>query len=664
MSVDKFKWEIRKNKEEIVKIPEFFKKENISNALARIMIRRGIDTEKALNLFLYGTLKELENPFHMKGMECAVDRILEAIDKNESIVIFGDYDVDGITSTSILYRFFKKLGIKVGYYIPDRETEGYGPNVNAINNLSKTYDLLITVDCGIAAFDVFEKATKDLDVIVTDHHMPPDILPNVVSVIDPHQKDCKYGFSEMAGCGVAFSLCRAISLKKFKKDYFEDIELVALGTIADVVSLTSENRILVKEGLKRLSQTRNKGLKALLIETGILKDDLSLDNQIVRSDRISFILAPRLNAAGRIRHAKIGVELLISETDEIAKKIAKSLCEINLERQKIEREIYNYAKELVSKNDIENKKAIVISGGNWHPGVIGIVASRLLDMYNKPTFVITIKDGIGKGSCRSIPGFNIYEALKANSNLLIQFGGHKMAAGFSIKKENICLFEKQMNDYAMTKITDEDCIPMLEIEENIPLDEITLEFIHSLDLLEPFGCDNPKPLFLSKNVLVSKTRRIGSENKHFKFSVMGQEEIECVFWNCLDNTPCNIEQKIDLVYEPEIHDWYGERVQLNCKDTRISTKYALNRDSLVAVYSVLRLNDISILKEIDLIDFIFIKLNKIYEKTIIELSLKVFNELGILDKFTKEGNIFYKFNLIKEKMNLKDSKTYTKYNNY
>lgn len=664
MSVDKFKWEIRKNKEEIVKIPEFFKKENISNALARIMIRRGIDNEKSLNLFLHGTLEELENPFHMKGMECAVDRVLEAIDKNESIVIFGDYDVDGITSTSILYRFFKKLGIKVGYYIPDRETEGYGPNVSAINNLSKTYDLLITVDCGIAAFDVFEKATKDLDVIVTDHHMPPDILPNVVSVIDPHQKDCKYGFSEMAGCGVAYSLCRAISLKKFKKDYFEDIELVALGTIADVVSLTSENRILVKEGLKRLPQTRNKGLKALLIETGILKDDLSLDNQIVRSDRISFMLAPRLNAAGRIRHAKIGVELLISETDETAKKIAESLCEINLERQKIEREIYNYAKELVSKNDIENKKVIVISGVDWHPGVIGIVASRLLDMYNKPTFVITIKDGIGKGSCRSIPGFNIYEALKANSNLLIQFGGHKMAAGFSIKKENICLFEKQMNDYAMTKITDEDCIPMLEIEENIPLDEITLEFIHSLDLLEPFGCDNPKPLFLSKNVLVSKTRRIGSENKHFKFSVMGQEEIECVFWNCLDNTPCNIEQKIDLVYEPEIHDWYGEHVQLNCKDTRISTKYALNRDSLVAVYSVLRLNDISILKEIDLIDFIFIKLNKIYEKTIIELSLKVFNELGILDKFTKEGNIFYKFNLIKEKMNLKDSKTYIKYNNY
>lgn len=662
--MSKYKWNLEEKNKEVAVIPDFFKKENISDALARIMIRRGINSEDILIPFLHGSLNELENPFVMKGMKSAVDRILIAINKNENIVIFGDYDVDGITSTSILYRFFKNLGVNVGYYIPDRETEGYGPNVNAINNLAKKYDLLITVDCGIAAAKIFKEASKDIDVIVTDHHMPPDELPDVISVIDPHQKDCEYHFSEMAGCGVAYSLCRAIYLKKFNKDYFNDIELVALGTIADVVSLTDENRIFVKEGLKRLINTENKGLKALLYETGILKENEENQKKMIRSENISFIIAPRLNAAGRINHAKIGVELFTSTNDCKAKELAKKLCEINSERQKIEREIYGYAQDIVKKKDLSKEKTIVIAGENWHPGVIGIVASRLLDTYNKPSFVISIKDGVGKGSCRSIPGFNIYEALKAHSDILLQFGGHKMAAGFSIKEENIKLFEERMIKYTNEKITDEDCIPILEIEENISLNEITLDFIRSLDILEPFGCDNPKPLFLSKEILVNKTRRIGNENKHFKFSTFNnKEEIEGVFWNYENNSFCNQGQLIDVVYEPEIHNWYGEHVQLNCKDIEISYESTLNRDILVKIYNSLRKCNIRDLNENKLVEFIFEDVNYSINKIIIKLGLKVFVELGILSIFYKKYELFYKFNFFNKKFNLEDSETYKKYNN-
>lgn len=660
MNLNKYKWNLNENNY-VLKIPDFFKEEHISDELAKIIMKRGVQSKEDLNSFVNGTLKNLANPFLMKGMEEAVSRILYAIDNNESIVIYGDYDVDGITSTSILYRFFKNLGVNIGYYIPDREMEGYGPNINAINKLSDKYDLLITVDCGIAAADIFDKSVKNIDIIVTDHHMPPDILPDVVAVIDPHQKDCRYPFNEMAGCGVAYSLCRAISLKKFNKDYFEDLELVALGTIADVVSLTSENRILVKEGLKKLVKTDNKGLKALLFETGVLKPDIALNEQVVKADRISFILAPRLNAAGRIKHAKLGVELLTSINDDVAKELAIQLCEINSERQKIEREIYENAKEVLNKIDLKNKKSIVVFGENWHPGVIGIVASRLLDTYNKPSFVITIKDGIGKGSCRSIPGFNIYEALKANSDILIQFGGHKMAAGFSIKKENIKLFEKKINDYANSKITDEDCMPIINIDQTILLSEVNLDFVKSLEVLEPFGCDNPKPIFVSKNVFVNTTRRIGVDNKHLKFTL--SNDIECIYWNCTDKNTCTSGQVIDVVYEMEIHDWYGEHVQLNCKDIRFSSKYKLNRDILVDIYSDLRKSNILKLNKENLIEYVYRNLNNVYDKTIIELAISVFVELGILSILKKNGEIFYSFNIINKKFNLENSKIYKKYSN-
>lgn len=369
----------------------------------------------------------------MKGMKEAVDRISRALDGGEKIVIYGDYDVDGITSTSIMVRGLTGLHGNVGYYIPQRETEGYGLNGKALEKLAgEGYTLLITVDCGISSADLIAEAPKGLDIIVTDHHTPPDVLPQCVAVINPHQKDCHYPYKELAGCGVAYTLCRALYMKREGHDYDGTVELAALGTIADVVSLTGENRIIVKEGMKRFLHTPVKGLAALLKASGIVHEDTK---EIKRADQVSFGLAPRLNAAGRIAQASEGVKLMTTDSMEEAESLAQKLCETNVARQTIERDIFDQARERIAELHMDKDMAFVVDGKDWHPGVIGIVASRILEIYHRPVFVITIRNGVGKGSCRSIPAFNIYEALSRQSDLLLQFGGHKMAAGFpSLRK--------------------------------------------------------------------------------------------------------------------------------------------------------------------------------------------------------------------------------------
>lgn len=484
--------------------PDFFQKENISFNVAHILYKRGINTEEKLYHFRYDTLSNLANPFLMKDMHAAVERIIKAINQQESIVIYGDYDVDGITSTSILYRFLKKEGASVDFYIPNREKEGYGLNQQAIEQLAvQGTQLLITVDNGIAASDLIASAPKSMDFIITDHHMVPDKIPDAVAVINPHQEDCSYPYEDLAGCGVAFSVCRALSLAMHKQDYVDDVELVAMGTIADVVSLTGENRIFVKEGLKRLQSTSIVGIRALLEAAGIVKPD---EDKKISVEDISFGLAPRLNASGRIAHAKLGVELMIASTMTEATSIAKSLCDVNIKRQAIEREIYKEALARLHELQLESSSVMVIDGHNWNSGVIGISASRILEQYNRPVLMITIKDGIGKGSCRSTPNFDIYQALKVHENLLIQLGGHKMAAGFSIQEENIPLFREAINLYAQKNFKEEDFVPELEIEQIMPLSEMTTEFIKELEILEPCGCDNPRPLFASEGLSVLETK--------------------------------------------------------------------------------------------------------------------------------------------------------------
>lgn len=660
---NKFKWIYRSADTEKEFAPSYYGDYGISDGVARIMFRRGIDTQDKLGHFLYDTLSDLADPFLMKGMNEAVTRIQQAIDQKEKIVIYGDYDVDGITSTAILVRYLKREKAAVDFYIPVREEEGYGLNQNAIEKLAEEGNtLLITVDCGISSADLVKTAPAAIDIIITDHHQPPDIIPSCVAVVNPHQKDCHYPYKELAGCGVAFTLCRALYMRKYKKNYTDDVELAALGTIADVVSLTGENRVLVRKGMERFLSTPIKGLFALLRTTGIVNEDTK---EFLHADQISFGLAPRLNAAGRITHAKYGVQLLITESGVEAEQLAQKLCDTNIERQKIEREIYEEALNRITELHIENDKVLVIDGKNWHPGVIGIVASRILELYHRPVLVLTIRNGVGKGSCRSIPAFNMYEALGVQADLLIQYGGHKMAAGFSIDEDKISLFRKKINMYAEEILTPGDYIPVLELEETIPLDEITLDFIRSLNLLEPYGCDNPKPLFSIQNAFVETARRIGNDNRHFKCQVMqNNTPVEAIFWNAGECDPCCAGDTVNLVFEPEIHDWYGEHVQLICKDVQKAENFFLTRDFLVKIFVLLReiLKEDTILSVGEVQAVLQEKTGKEVETGTINIALAVFEELTILYRFSKNGTDYYRRRIIpNRKLDLLSSSVYRKY---
>lgn len=641
-------------------IPVFFSIHGISPLVAGILLRRGIDTEDKLKHFCYDTPADLSDPFLMKGMQAAVDRIILALQKKEPLVIYGDYDVDGITATSILYRFLKREGADVRFYIPARETEGYGLNLPAVQKLAEEgCKLLITVDNGIAAADIIAQAPETMDIIVTDHHLVPEKIPNAIAVLNPHQTDCRYPYKELAGCGVAYTVCRALALTLHNEAYEEDMELVAMGTIADVVSLTGENRILVREGLRKMRHTQIPGLAALLRAAGIVKPG---EDKPISVEDVSFGLAPRLNAAGRIAHARMGVDLLISYSREKAEHIARNLCEINVKRQAVEKGIYEEAVRRLHQLNAEKADVMVIDGHGWNPGVIGISASRILEKYNRPVLMITIKDGIGKGSCRSIPAFDIYQALKAQESLLIQLGGHKMAAGFSIREENIPEFRKAINDYAARVLSPEDFIPELELEEYLPLRELTPRFIHELEILEPCGCDNPRPLFASKNLHVNYTRHMGKDNKHFK-CMFEQDNIsrQGIFWNTGISSPCRNGDIVSAAYRAEIHEWYGENVQLICKDIIIRPEPFLNRDKMVSFYLTVKrvMDSEGPIEEIQ--HQVADRLKPSFSFQEVELMFRVFEEIHLLNRLQRGNETYYQYQPAVKKLDLYTSSTYCKY---
>lgn len=641
-------------------IPAFFSIHGISPLVAGILLRRGIDTEDKLKHFCYDTPADLSDPFLMKGMQAAVDRIILALQKKEPLVIYGDYDVDGITATSILYRFLKREGADVRFYIPARETEGYGLNLPAVQKLAEEgCKLLITVDNGIAAADIIAQAPETMDIIVTDHHLVPEKIPNAIAVLNPHQKDCRYPYKELAGCGVAYTVCRALALTLHNEAYEEDMELVAMGTIADVVSLTGENRILVREGLRKMRHTQIPGLAALLRAAGIVKPG---EDKPISVEDVSFGLAPRLNAAGRIAHARMGVDLLISYSREKAEHIARNLCEINVKRQAVEKGIYEQAVRRLHQLNAEKADVMVIDGHGWNPGVIGISASRILEQYNRPVLMITIKDGIGKGSCRSIPAFDIYQALKAQESLLIQLGGHKMAAGFNIREENIPEFRKAINDYAARVLSPEDFIPELELEEYLPLRELTPRFIHELEILEPCGCDNPRPLFASKNLHVNYTRHMGKDNKHFK-CMFEQDNIsrQGIFWNTGISSPCRNGDIVSAAYRAEIHEWYGENVQLICKDIIIRPEPFLNRDKMVSFYLTVKrvMDSEGPIEEIQ--HQVADRLKPSFSFQEVELMFRVFEEIHLLNRLQRGNETYYQYQPAVKKLDLYTSSTYCKY---
>ena len=539
---------------------------DISELLAKILVKRNVIEDEKLEVFLRPTRKDFYDPFLMPDMEIAVNRIIRAIENKEKIMIFGDYDVDGITSITVLKKFLLDRGATVSEYIPNRLNEGYGLNKNAIKKIAEEkYDLMVTVDCGISGIEEVEYAsTLGLETIVTDHHEPGEILPSALAVVDAKRKDNKYPFNQLAGVGVAFKLIQAISIKLGleEKEYLKYLDIVCVGTISDIVPLVDENRVITKLGLKLVEVTKNIGLKTLLEVSGY---------KTIDSNTISFGIAPRINACGRMGHEREALKLFLTEDSEEAKNIAEKLNEYNKERQEIEKRIFNEAVDEIENKEEQNNSVIVLGKENWHHGVIGIVASKITDLYFKPSILICFEEETGKGSGRSIPGFDLYEALSNCKENITKFGGHSMAIGITVEKENFEKFKKDFEEYAQNSNIS-DIIPIIEIDEEIMLKDISIKDVSELKLLEPFGEANKMPLFMCKNLKIQSIRSL-TEGKHLKLSLKDDNVwIDAIGFNLGHLAEeYRIGDKVDVVGTLEINQYNGrESIQINLKDIRKS----------------------------------------------------------------------------------------------
>lgn len=491
---------------------------HIPKIIATILLNRGVKDED-IPAFIKKSMADIINPTLMLDMDKAVERINAAIDNKEKIAVYGDYDVDGITSTALLYEFLAGLGAEVEYYIPDRKGEGYGINIMAVNKLLKQgVKLLITVDCGITAIGEVEFAKlQKMDVIITDHHTCKDRLPTAAAaILNPKRPDCEYPFDALAGVGVAFKLALAIAVSRRMntKEVFEKyIDIAALGTVADVVPLLGENRIIVDKGLAALQNPKRIGIRAIMEVAGVM-------GKSVTASTIAFAIAPRLNAAGRLGTATTAVELLLTKDENRAREIALDLDAENKERQQTEKEIFDEAIELIAKDaNFEKKKVIVLAHEDWHQGVIGIVASRLSDMYYKPCILISHSNGNGKGSGRSIKSFNLFDALSHCEKYLTDFGGHAVAAGLNINVSDIEEFTKAINKYADETLTEKDMIPTVEIDCPISEQSVSLDNARLISKLEPFGMSNEKPIFAIASAEVVAVGAVGMDNKHLRLRI-------------------------------------------------------------------------------------------------------------------------------------------------
>jgi single-stranded-DNA-specific exonuclease len=504
------KWEFyEENSEEIIDIA---KKHNISELLTKILVNRGITDDKEIDTFLNPTRNDFYDPYLMPDMDKAVERIIKAINNQEKVMIYGDYDVDGITSITVLKKFLEERGLKTGHYIPNRLEEGYGLNENAIRSIAEQkYTLMITVDCGISGIEEVELANQlGIETIITDHHEQSESLPNAYAIINAKRKDSQYPFRGLAGCGAVFKLIQAISLRLGleEKEFLKYLDIVCVGTISDIVPLVDENRVIAKLGLKLVAQTRNIGLRELILQSGYKKID---------SNTISFGVAPRINACGRMGYQEEALDLFLTNNIEEAREITARLNSYNLERQTKEKDIFEQAIKELEKEDIEKLNTIVLSGDNWHHGVIGIVASKLTEKFYKPTILICFEDNIGKGSGRSLPGFDLHEALVETSAYLEKYGGHEMAVGLSLKKEKYNDFKLAFEEIAKSKNI-QQIIPVIKIDSIITAKDVNKKTIQDLEMLEPFGEKNKNPIFVYKNLKIDSIRAL-SEGKHLKLTL-------------------------------------------------------------------------------------------------------------------------------------------------
>lgn len=489
-----------------------------SEYLIQLLLQRGINNLEGAKNYFKPSLDDLHDPFLIKDMDKAVDRILKAIKNGEKILIFGDYDVDGTTSIAMMYSFFKEFYNAVDFYVPDRYTEGYGISIKGIN-YAKNNDisLIISLDCGIKAIDKVDYANSlSIDFIIFDHHIPGRKLPDAVAILDPLRKDCDYPFKYLSGCGVGFKLIQALGKKLLisKEKIYSYLDLVAISIASDLVSITGENRILARYGIEQLMKNPRIGLKVLIPKDGCFQLN-------VRD--IVFSIAPKINAAGRIGHASQAVRLLLSDNETSARVLVSSISELNNQRKELDSSITETAIRQIKESGQENNFTTIVYDDSWHKGVLGIVASRLTEHYYKPTLVFTKVNGEWCASARSVKDFDIYQAIDDCSDLLTKFGGHKFAAGLSLKEENFPIFREKFENIVRKKIQDYQRIPSLDIDLEIPFDAIDTKFICMIIRMSPFGPGNMPPLFLSKNLIYAdKHRLIGKDNNHIILSVYQQ----------------------------------------------------------------------------------------------------------------------------------------------
>jgi len=563
------RWRI-KQKPDADKVAQLAKQLNGNEIVSTLLLQRGITTFDEAKKFFRPSLQDLHDPFLMKDMDKAVVRMETAIANHEKILVYGDYDVDGTTAVALFYTFLKSLNADCSFYIPDRYAEGYGISFMGIDFAkSENVSLIIALDCGIKALDKVSYAKeKGIDFIICDHHRPGDKLPDAIAVLDPKRNDCNYPYDELCGCGIGFKLAQAIAQKRnIPIENLENLlDLVAVAIAADLVPVTGENRVLSTFGLQRINTSPRPGFKAML-EMAKLKRAATISDVV-------FILAPRINAAGRIEHGKLAVELLTSLDEPTANAAAEVVNKNNLDRRDLDKAITTHAMEMMlASHEMQTRKSTVVFDASWHKGVVGIVASRLIEKYYRPTIVLTESNGKVTGSARSVRDFDVYEAIEACSDLLIQFGGHKYAAGLTLEPENVNAFIEKFEQEVSIRITEEQMIPEIEIDAEITFEKIDGGFYNVLKQFAPFGPGNMNPVFLTHNVCDRGWARIVGE-KHLKFDLINPENPNRIFpaigfglghfLGMLAN-----KNEVDVCYAIEENEYNGKvSLQLNVKDIR------------------------------------------------------------------------------------------------
>lgn len=566
---------------------EFFKNFDFPKSIAQLLWNRGLKTEKEVANFLEADYeKGVHNPFLFKGMKKAAERIVKAVENKEKIVVYGDYDADGICSSAILHAVFKLLGADFRVYIPDRFKGGYGLTLTSINEIiaEKKPDLIITVDCGISSGEEVEFLNKQgIDAVILDHHLPPEKLPAAVAVVDAKQDGDTYPFKFLCATGVVFKTCRAIletqkivKMADLQRESFEKwlLDLVAIATVADMVPLFDENRIFVKYGLKVCAKARRLGLKTLMINAGIKKKEEGDSFPVefdVKEDDLGFAIGPRVNAASRVNHATDAFELLICESQKEAEWLAEKLSATNRERQNLTEQVRVDVEKRIAEKPLP--KIIVEGADVWSSGVIGIAAAKILDKYHRPVFLYREEDGFLRGSCRSIPNFNVVEAMKKCGDIFEEFGGHAAAAGFRLKKENLEKFQTGLLEVAEKELKEEDLIPGLDIETALSPEEIDRRFYNLLEKFRPFGKDNPVPVFSAERLEVFEARLVGNGEKHLKLRLGKNGKIfSAIAFNFGDfGKKLKTGDSVDAAFELEENIWNGRsELQMKIADIKYS----------------------------------------------------------------------------------------------